>query len=171
MKQWLIKILKTIVSDVRQAVVPTILLSLAGGIAGLIFLWQKASSVAVQIAKIPTPLWATIALVLLCCVYIYLKSARLQLSAPTSSKKPKTVYFPIGKYKWETKVYDDGSFEVSKYPFCVKHDLRFIFASHWKYCPGTENEKCDNSLSDNDEFKVYETAKSIIENLVRNKKY
>lgn len=168
MKQALIKILKTIVSDVRQAAVPTILLLLVGGSAGLLLLSQKALDFAKQTANMPTPLWATIVLVALCCGYIYLK----QLKNFQSSESPdyKIRYFTIGNYKWEVEIYKGGYFKVNEYPFCVKHDLRFIFGSNEKYCPGTEKERCNNSLSKYDEFKVYETAKSIIENKIKNTK-
>lgn len=77
-------------------------------------------------------------------------------------------YFTIGNYKWETKIYKDDHFEVEKYPLCIKHDLRFIFGINGKYCPAPN---CNNRISKYDEFKIYESAKSIIENKVRNKDY
>jgi hypothetical protein len=80
-------------------------------------------------------------------------------------------HFTIGNYKWETKIYDYGFFEVDEYPICVTHDLKFIFGNGGKYCPGTEKETCNNKIRESDHFKIYQSAKSIIENKVRNKTY
>ncbi len=118
-----------------------------------------------QILKTPTPIWITIISVLL--VFACLKIIKVRSS---SKLHYKTKYFTINNYKWEVKIYDYGYFEIEKYPFCTIHDLRFIYGSNGKYCPGTENETCKNWLSEYDEFKVYESAKSIIENKIRNKK-
>ena len=85
---------------------------------------------------------------------------------PSNALTHETRYFTIGNYKWETIIYNDGTFEVEKYPFCIKHDLRFIFGRTEKYCPGSEEESCNNRLSEYDEFEVYEAAKSIIEKRV-----
>ena len=76
MKEWVIKILKTIASDVRQAAVPAILLLLIGGTGGLLLLSEKALDFARQSANIPTPLWATISLIFLCVLYTYLAARR-----------------------------------------------------------------------------------------------
>ncbi|MFA4827900.1 MAG: hypothetical protein WC594_01695 [Thermodesulfovibrionales bacterium] len=172
MKQTLIKILKTIASDVRQVAVPAILLLLVGGSAGLLLLSQKALNFSKQIANTPTPIWATIALVFVVVGYIYLKQNKIIQSSeiPDESPNYKLCYFTIGNYKWEVKVYKKGYFKVNEYPFCVKHDLRFIFGSNRTYCPGTENEQCNNYLSKHDEFTVFEAAKSLIEKEIRNKK-
>ncbi len=77
MKQTLTKILKIIISDVRQAYVPVILLSLIGGTGTLLYLYEKALSYTIQLATTPTPLWAAISLVLLCCLYIYLNTRKI----------------------------------------------------------------------------------------------
>jgi hypothetical protein len=69
MKQALTKLLKIIASDVRQSAVPAILLLLVGGTGGLLYFFQGALALSIQIVSLPTPLWATIALVLLCCLY------------------------------------------------------------------------------------------------------
>ncbi len=123
-----------------------------------------------QAIKTPVPIWAVILLALLVSVYLKIKKTH-----SSSTLDYKTKYFTIGNFKWETKIYNYGGFEVDKYPICTTHDLKFIsgFTSgiNEKYCPGTENETCINRLSEYDEFKVYKSAKSIIENKVRNKKY
>jgi len=124
------------------------------------------------VVNIPTPLWATIILVLL--LLTYLKTESTRSSSNLSESKPDyiTKQFPIGKYKWEAKIYENNDFTVDKYPFCITHDLRFIFGYNEKYCPHTENsKKCSNRLNKDDEFATYEAAKSIIEKKIRNKDY
>ena len=156
-------------SDVHSAIVGIIVAALFLSI-GSVYLFAKNLWIELlKTIQLPTPLWATVALVFVVSAYIYSKQKKhLQ-----SSKSPdyKISYFTIGNYKWQTKIYDNGYFEVEKYPYCVTHDLKFIFGSHRKYCPGPENRKCNNSLSEYDEFEVYESAKSIIENKIKNKKY
>ncbi|MEK6582751.1 MAG: hypothetical protein AABY50_09145 [Nitrospirota bacterium] len=161
------KWLKLIGGDSRQAIVGYIVVALILASGGILSLSKTALNIFLQIVNIPTPLWATTLLLLLCGLYSYLK----QRKNPESYEPPnyKLCYFTIGNYKWEVKVYKSGYFKVNEYPFCVKHDLRFIFGSNEKYCPGTENERCNNNLPKYDEFKVFEAAKSIIENKIRNK--
>ncbi|MFA7382900.1 MAG: hypothetical protein WC001_05570 [Desulfurivibrionaceae bacterium] len=81
MKQKTINILRTLVSDVRQAAVPSILVLLLGGSAGLLLLSRRALDFSIQLATTPTPLWATIALVPLFCGYSYLKTAKRSAKA------------------------------------------------------------------------------------------
>jgi len=85
MKQMLIKILKTIFSDVRQAAIPAILLLLIGGSAGLLLFSQGVLDFVIQTANIPTPIWATILLVLTCYLYTYLKIRLYQNSQNPSN--------------------------------------------------------------------------------------
>jgi hypothetical protein len=151
----------------------------AVGIIGVPVLISWATGtldILLQILKSPTPLWATISLIALCCLYTYVRVVQILSKSERmdqASKPPphETKYFTVGNYKWETKIYDNNYFEVDKYPYCIKHDLKFIFRRDSKYCPGTESEKCGYELRDSQFFEAYESAKSIIENKVRNKKY
>ena len=136
MKEWLIKRIKKLFENIESTITTVIVLALLGSSIGILALSKKALNVFLQIANIPTPLWATIVLVLLLTVYIKMKKS---LSSPASNYIIK--YFTIGKFKWKTKIYDYGSFEVEEYPFCVTHDLQFIYGDRSKYCPGTEKEK------------------------------
>ena len=77
MKQKLIQILKTIIADVRQAYVPVILLSVIGGTGTVFYFYERALTWTIQIVNTPTPLWATIALALGCCLYTYLHNQKL----------------------------------------------------------------------------------------------
>ena len=166
MKQWLIKRIKKLFENIESTITTVIVIALLGGSLGILALSKRALNFFLQIINIPTPIWATILLVLLVFAYLKIKKAH------SSSKSDYiTKYFTIGNYKWETKIYDYGYFEVDKYPICTIHDLKFIFGHNEKYCPGPENETCKNRLSEYDEFKIYESAKSIIENKVRNKIY
>lgn len=117
-----------------------------------------------------TPLWATILLIIVSdlLLYIYLsQQEKIPLSPPPRNYK--TEYFTIDNLKWKTKIYDYGDFEVDQYPICLKHDLPFIFSNNYKYCPEVDKDNCKNKIYINDEFKIYETAKSYIEKQIRNK--
>jgi hypothetical protein len=76
MKAKLIQILKTIASDVRQASVPAILLWLAGGAGGLLYVYKMAVDGITQTINKPTPIWASISLIFLCCLYSYVNTNR-----------------------------------------------------------------------------------------------
>ena len=75
--------------DTRRAIIGYIVvcLILAGG--GLWILTNTAITWVLQIANIPTPLWATILLILLCGLYIYLKTQQRQnpLDPPNIQEK------------------------------------------------------------------------------------
>ncbi len=73
MKQKLTKILKSILSDVRKAIIALIVVGLVGGTSGLLYLSKTALSFSIALLNTATPLWATILLVLTCCLYTYLR--------------------------------------------------------------------------------------------------
>jgi hypothetical protein len=164
----LIEYIKKIFSDLHSAIVGAIVTAIILSIGSIYLFAKNLWNAIINTIRLPTPLWATIALVFVVMAYIYLKQQKKIQSSKLHDYK--TCYFTIGNYKWETKIYEGGYFEVEKYPFCIKHDLRFIFGRNEKYCPGTEKERCNNRLSEYDEFAIYESAKSIIENKIRNKK-
>ena len=74
------KYMKSFGADIRQSIVGYIVVGLiiAGG--GVAILTKTALTWLTQIANIPTPLWATIVLILLCCLYAYLKLRQYQRS-------------------------------------------------------------------------------------------
>lgn len=80
MKKLIIKILKTIFSDARQVIIGVIVLALFGGTTGVLYLSKTALAFSISILTIPTPLWATIALVLLLVLYVQLKGKKSQSS-------------------------------------------------------------------------------------------
>ena len=162
--------LKKFLSTLLHNIFATIAVSIVG--IPVLISWATGTiDILFETIKLPTPLWATIVLVLLMVVYVYIKTGKRCPSVTPKTRRFITKYFTVGKYKWETKIYDSGYFEVDKYPFCTTHDLKFIYSSNGKYCPGTDKQSCNNILRTHDEFKVYESAKSNIENKVRNKQY
>ena len=166
--------LKKVFSDLHSAIVGIIVGAIIL-IIGSIYLFAKNLWIAlINTIQSPTPLWATVILVFVVLAYIYLKTIKNHLLSDSPESKPDYIIkqFPIGKYKWEAKIYENNYFEVDEYPLCITHDLRFIFGSNEKYCPHIENSKrCNSSLNKYDEFATYEAAKSIIEKKIRNKDY
>jgi hypothetical protein len=98
MKQWLLKWLKKAVENIVFSTLATIFLLSVGGVVGLRHFSKKAYNLLIQILNTPPPLWATISLVLLCCLYIYLKN---KTSIPLSTPDPEyREYFHV---YWDKK--------------------------------------------------------------------
>ncbi len=79
-KETLTRILKLFFGDTRQAIISYIVLALIAMGGGLLALSKTALNLSIQIMTTPTPLWATISLVLLGCLYIHLKFRSLSIS-------------------------------------------------------------------------------------------
>ncbi|MFH1021274.1 MAG: hypothetical protein V1782_11805 [Pseudomonadota bacterium] len=77
MKQMLLHILKTLSADARKTIFGVILLAILGGTGGVLYLSRTALNYGIETANILTPLWATIASALLCCVYIYINTQKI----------------------------------------------------------------------------------------------
>lgn len=168
MRNVLIKWLKKIFSDIHSTLIAIIVLGLISG-TGIIYrfyknLWFSIKSTILS----PTPLYATIILVFVVLVYIYLKTKRTDSS---SAPNYKIEYFTIENLKWKVKVYDDGHFEmVNRISICKEHDLPLINGDIVYYCPESLKYKCKNKIDNNSYSMLYETAKSYIDKEVRNKK-
>ena len=65
--------LKVIVADTRRAIIAIILVALITAGGGLLYLSKTALNFSIQLLSTPPPLWATISLILLCALYIFLK--------------------------------------------------------------------------------------------------
>lgn len=76
MKQTLIKTIKAIFSDTRASIISLIVVALVGGYAGLLYLSKTILDESLLLLNTPTPLWATIALVFVTGVYVYLKISK-----------------------------------------------------------------------------------------------
>ena len=170
MKQWLIKRIKKLCENVESTITNVIVITLLSCLGGSIYfltLSKKTLNYFLQIATIPTPLWATIALVLLCCGYIYLKQQkRFQSSKPPDYK---IIYFPIDNLKWKTKIYDNGNFEVERISICKEHDLPLINDNIIYYCPESIKNNCKNNFASAYYSVLFVNAKSYIDKEVRNK--
>ena len=73
MKEWQLKRIKKAGENIESTITQIILVALIGGTATIITFSKTALNFVLQLLNIPTPLWATILLVLLCFIYIYLK--------------------------------------------------------------------------------------------------
>jgi hypothetical protein len=83
----LIKITKTVFSDVRSTIVSLIVISIFGG--GLCYTFCKnAFVVSIEILKSQTPLWASILLIGTCLVYTYVKVRQIRKNV-NSNEPPK----------------------------------------------------------------------------------
>ncbi len=172
-----VKLLKTLCSDIRQSIVSIVVGAAIVSAGSLLYLYKTVRDATIAILTTPTPLWVAILLVLLGCLYTYIKFRQIRLSYSTSpdSTSPDIAtlgytpyFFTIGDYKWAVKIYPNGNFSVDVFPFCAKHDLRFILKGLDKVCPA---DGCTNTISASDEYKVFNTAKSYIEKDIRNGNY
>lgn len=166
---------KTIVSDIRQSIVGIIVGAAVVTYGGLLAISKTVLSFSIQIAKIPTPLWVTIVLALLCGVYIHLTVVRhrpLSASRNKVSKVPtKTISIEVWGFKWRANIYSDNAYVVDKMPFCPEHDLRFIYFNEFYQCPEVHSRKCNWKLPENSLSAIYDVVQSHIEKKVRNHEY
>jgi len=165
MKQWLITRIKNLFGNIESTITQILLIAFLGGSVAILAFSKKALNFFLQIANIPTPLWATIALVLLVACYIKTKK-----SSPSSDLNYKIEYFPIDNLKWKAKVYDYEYSDVEKISICLEHDLSLIHGNINYYCPEFLKKNCKIMIDHNDYSMLYTTAKSYIDKLVRNKK-
>ena len=166
----MLKMLPKPISRFFEAASHYIILTIATSIIGVPVLvsWVTGTlDFLIQTIKSPTPLWASIAFVLVCCVYIYLK---YEIYRPSGIPN-KVKFFDVGGYRWKAIIRRDNYFELDKYPYCPVHDVRFVYSKDRKFCPGTETEICENNLPKRDEFIEYEAAKSMIDKKIRDKSY
>lgn len=160
--------LKKVFSDLHSVLIGIVLTAILSG-GGIYLFFRNLWTQLKNIVQSPTPLWAAIALTSICCLYIYLKDLKnqpIQNTDVQSKKSPpyEIKYLTTEKYKWEVSVYKNGNFELNDYPICVEHNLKFIFGNRGKYCP---HSGCRNNLSENEQFAVKETVKSLIDRNIR----
>lgn len=168
LKAWLKKICSDLHSAILSLIVLSIVVAFFGWTSGVIP--KRLILTLFEILKLPTPLWATILLLIVFGLYEYRKKKGNPESSDDLPLDYKIEYFTFGDYKWKTKIYKKR-FEVDKTPICNKHDLPLIYERSYRYCPETENNKCSNKIWHGDEhYKLYETAKAYIEKEIRNRK-
>ena len=82
------KLVKAMLSDVRRIIIGAIVLGLLGGTTGILYLSKTALDISIVVLTSSTPLWATIFLVLTCCLYTYFKLQQHQkLDKPPTTKE------------------------------------------------------------------------------------
>lgn len=164
LKQWL----KKIFADVHNAIVSLIVFAVAATLGGVAFS-KSLKHILFEILQSPMPLWSTILLVLCSVVLMYAIMSRIL--NPSKSLPYKIKYFPIGEQKWKTTIYSNDSFVVDRFPICKTHDLPFIYLSNKFCCPEFLKLNCKNVIFEENHYRIYETAKSHIDKIVRNKEY
>ena len=120
-----------------------------------------------QTIQSPMPIWAAIALVLLSAVYVQIKSKQNPEPSEPPKSKNKERFVDIGRYRWKVIIFSSFGFDIDRYPYCQTHNVKFIQGTNRKYCPGDGNEQCRNAIGKSEEFHLYESAKSIVENKIR----
>jgi hypothetical protein len=129
MKQLLIKILKTLFADMRKSIMSIILGSALLSVGGVYLFAKNVWNLFLSTMQSPTPLWATIALVFLVGVYIYLKKSKVH--SLSSTLKPKYYkYCPDCDYGIDanrSEIYCNcGTKYFDKCPSCGQKIIRDI---------------------------------------------
>ena len=86
LKEVLIKLLKSLGGDIRQTIVSVVVIGALSVYGGLLLLSNAVLNYSIQLLTMSTPLWATILLILLGYIYIYLKLQKIK-SLITSSQR------------------------------------------------------------------------------------
>jgi hypothetical protein len=129
LKATLLGWLKVIVADIRKSIIGIIVAGLIVAAGGLHLLSKTVLNFSTQLLSTPTPLWATILLILLCCLYTCLKLRQHQ-----KSYKPPNLQEELRE---EFGVYWNNQYKLRclkcKWPLkCAskKHDPSIFFCSN-----------------------------------------
>ena len=155
--KWLTKFLSTLLNNIFAVILVS-----AIGIPALISWATGTLNILIQAIKAPTPLWGTIVLVLLSGVYIYLKK-------PKDQSCSKAILYTVDNLKWEVTINSFGNYNVSKTPYCIKHELKLIQSTNrvvWK-CP--KLSECYTKINNSNIRNLRKKALSHIEKAVRDK--
>src|SRR3990172_7924255 len=138
-KETLTKIMKLFFGDTRQAIISYIVLALIAMGGGLLALSKTALNFSIQLLSTPTPLWATISLVLLGCLYTYRKSQRaIALQPPTPIPNAKSIIrtedVEYENLIWTAYKYADGSIFVKEIPRCKDHGYELTSDGTTHHC-------------------------------------
>lgn len=159
----LIRELKKFLSTLLHNMFATIAIGLIG--VPVLISWATGTfDILFQTIKSPMPVWATIVLVVLLGLYIYLKTEK---SHSRQASVYPVKYFTVDKYKWKATIYGVENFEVDRTPICLKHDLPLVFTSSYYYCP---DSTCENKLRNSEHYNYHSTAKSYIDRELRKNK-
>ncbi len=160
-KEWLIIRLKKAGENIESTLSQIFFLALFGGSLAILALSKKALYFVLQLANTATPLWATIALILLCGLYMYLKGNRyFQRKVPYHTSED---LITVGLFKWKVLHAKGHVLKIDGLPYCPEHECVFIPRDTNWVCP---IDGCKSILSQYDLEKVKVAASSIIENLI-----
>ncbi len=169
MKQWLLKRIKKLFENTESTITTVIVLALLGGSAGILALSKKALTFFLQISNISTPLWATISLILLCCLYTYLKASKYsKKNLPLDTSLANAILIEIGNFKWNVTILEDNKFEIHPIPYCKVHETRFVPFKEVYICPAYQLG-CGSIIKKIDLKLQYDVAYSFIEHKIKNK--
>lgn len=159
MREMLKQRIKKLFENTESTITNVILLGLLGGSAAILAVSKKALSVFLQIITTPTPLWATILLVLLCYLYIYLRFRRTSTRTPDETS---IEYFTVGEQKWEATIYNNRLMSLNDKPICKEHNLPFIYTDQFYHCPEADNDHCKNVIHTRNHSRIKDIAQSYI---------
>ena len=170
MKQWLKNRIKKLGENIEASITQIIFLALIGGSVTILVVSKKVLGFVHKILIKPTPLWITLMLGLLCCLYIHLKLRKNSLKSPKKYNKISFVEIDHSPLKWKIFIDYNGFFTVSDTPYCSQHDTKLIENNKGYVCPYNYEDGCVSSL--NYEHYSIELAhvKSKAEKQIRNSK-
>lgn len=162
--------LKKLFSDSHATIVGIVLGSMFAG-GGIYVFAKNLWSLLINTIQSPTPLWATIALIILVAVYVRQQAGKNYQNS-YSPQSGRTQYFTVGALKWRITISPDNTFDVEQVPICVKHNLLLVYDDNDSYysCPEARNNGCENVIHVDDLNIVYHTAVSYIDKATRDKK-
>ena len=138
MLNWLIKSLRKFLSTLLHNILVTILVVTIG--VPTLLSWATGTlNILIQTIKLPVPVWATISLVFLCCLYIYLKVT--QHYQKTRPSYPPQQYFCLPEFfdyngaSWKIISLPDQKIKVDFPSYCIQHHLQHIQEVHNYICP------------------------------------
>ncbi len=165
--------IKKIFSDTHNAIVALIVSGVVAAVATNIhtlkILWPEIKKTILS----GTPLWATIAIILLLGVFFEIR-IRNNSFRSCHKKKLKPFYVTTDQYKWKVCDNSFGQYIVLMPPYCKKHDIRLIETNnsyHPYQCPYNEDKTspCNINDSKRDIDLLYKKAKSIADKEIRKK--
>jgi vacuolar-type H+-ATPase subunit I/STV1 len=167
MRQWLIKALKVIFSDIRQAIISIIVGVIALSIGGVYLFAKNVWLHLKAIMQSPTPLWVAILLAVLCCLYTYLKASQyLRKKIQSSLNPPNAALIEIGNFKWNLTIFKNGGFEIHPIPYCKIHETRFVPFKQVYICPAYPLG-CHSAIKKEDLKLQQDVAHSFIEHKLK----
>lgn len=154
---YIAKFLSTLLNNILATILVAVI-----GIPILVSWATGTLNILLQILISPTPLWATIALVVLCCAYIYLRVSR------KNQNPSKELLYPVENFKWKVSINQNGNFKIDSTPYCKDHDLKLIESINGKIhqCP---EPHCRTISEPSLTIRRYEIAKRYIEKAIRDK--